>query len=45
MAKVILKGICKQYGTVDVVKDFNLEINDQEMVVITYVVNKAYDVT
>lgn len=33
MAKVVLKGICKQYGAVEVVKDFNLEINDQEMVV------------
>lgn len=33
MANVVLKGVCKQYGDVDAVKEFNLEINDQEMVV------------
>ena len=33
MAKVVLKDIYKQYGSVEVVKNFNLEINDEEMVV------------
>lgn len=33
MAKVVLKGVCKQYGSVDVVKKFNLEILDKELVV------------
>ena len=33
MAKVVLKNVCKQYGTVDVVKNFSLEINDKELVV------------
>ncbi|VBB09862.1 transport-associated ob type 2 [Lucifera butyrica] len=33
MAKVFLQGVGKQYGAVQVVKNFNLEINDQEIVV------------
>jgi multiple sugar transport system ATP-binding protein len=33
MAKVVLKNLWKQYGKVEVVKDFNLEINDQELIV------------
>jgi len=34
MAKVILKNIFKRYGDTEIVKDFNLEINDKEMVVL-----------
>ena len=33
MARVVLKNLYKQYGKVEVVKDFNLEINDQELIV------------
>ena len=33
MAKVVLKNVCKQYGPVDVVKKFDLEIQDKELVV------------
>lgn len=33
MAKVVLEDVCKQYGPVDVVKNFSLEINDKELVV------------
>lgn len=33
MAKVVLKNLWKQYGKVEVVKNFNLEINDQELIV------------
>jgi multiple sugar transport system ATP-binding protein len=33
MAKVVVKNLWKQYGKVEVVKDFNLEINDQELIV------------
>lgn len=34
MAKVILKNIFKKYDSHEIVKDFNLEINDEEMVVL-----------
>jgi multiple sugar transport system ATP-binding protein len=34
MAKVVLKNIFKKYGDMEIVKDFNLEINDEEMVVL-----------
>jgi len=34
MAKVVLKNIFKRYDEHEIVKDFNLEINDEEMVVL-----------
>lgn len=33
MAKVVLKNIFKRYGDNEIVKNFNLEINDEEMIV------------
>lgn len=34
MAKVVLKNIFKRYGDNEIVKNFNLEIKDQEMIVL-----------
>lgn len=34
MARVLLKNICKKYGDVQVVKDFNLEIADREFCIL-----------
>jgi len=34
MAKVILEGVCKNFGAVQAVKDFNLTVEDKEFVIL-----------